>query len=194
MNISNIKKYAEEHNVPIIQDGGLNVIKDIISTHNVEKMIEIGTAIGYSAICLSQCESIKKIVTIERDPKMYELAIANIKALNKEHIIEQHFGDALEIDLNFLSKEYDLLFIDGAKAQSRKFFERYLPFLKDDGVIVVDNINFHGINKETPNISRNVRQLVTKIERFVEWLKNNEEFETVFLEEGDGLAISKKKC
>lgn len=194
MNISNIKKYAEEHNVPIIQDGGLNVLKDIISTHNVEKMIEIGTAIGYSAICFSECKSIKKIVTIERDPKMYEVAIANIKALNKEHIIEQHFGDALEIDLNFLSKEYDLLFIDGAKAQSRKFFERYLPFLKDDGVIVVDNISFHGINKETPNISRNVRQLVTKIERFVEWLKNNEEFETVFLEEGDGLAISKKKC
>lgn len=194
MNISNIKKYAEEHNVPIIQDGGLNVLKDIISTHNVEKMIEIGTAIGYSSICFSECKSIKKIVTIERDPKMYEVAIANIKALNKEHIIEQHFGDALEIDLNFLSKEYDLLFIDGAKAQSRKFFERYLPFLKDDGVIVVDNISFHGINKETPNISRNVRQLVTKIERFVEWLKNNEEFETVFLEEGDGLAISKKKC
>lgn len=194
MNISNIKKYAEEHNVPIIQDGGLNVIKDIISTHNVEKMIEIGTAIGYSSISFSECKSIKKIVTIERDPKMYEVAIANIKALNKEHIIEQHFGDALEIDLNFLSKEYDLLFIDGAKAQSRKFFERYLPFLKDDGVIVVDNISFHGINKETPNISRNVRQLVTKIERFVEWLKNNKEFETVFLEEGDGLAISKKKC
>lgn len=194
MNISDIKKYAEEHNVPIIQDGGLKVLKDIIKKYNVEKMIEIGTAIGYSSICFSECESIKKIVTIERDPKMYEVAIKNITLLNKDKIIEQHFGDALEINLEFLSKEYDLLFIDGAKAQSRKFFERYLPFLKEDGVIVVDNISFHGINKETPNISRNVRQLVTKIERFVEWLKNNEEFETVFLEEGDGLAISKRKC
>lgn len=194
MNISNIKKYAEEHNVPIIQDGGLNVLKDIISTHNVEKMIEIGTAIGYSSICFSECESIKKIVTIERDPKMYEVAIANIKALNKEHIIEQHFGDALEIDLNFLSKEYDLLFIDGAKAQSRKFFERFSPLLKPNGIIIVDNILFHGVSINDENISRNLKSLVRKINEFVKWLKENEEYVTTFFEEGDGLAISVRRC
>ena len=125
---------------------------------------------------------------------MYNQAKENIKAANKENVIIQHFGDALECDISDLSNDYDLLFIDAAKAQSQKFFERFLPFVKQDGVIIVDNMLFHGIKKTDPGISRNVRQLVTKIERFTNWIKQHELFDVTFYDGGDGLAVITRKC
>jgi predicted O-methyltransferase YrrM len=125
---------------------------------------------------------------------MFKKAQDNIMLCGKQDIIVQHYGDALECDISNLSDNYDLLFIDAAKAQSQKFFERFLPFVKQNGLIIVDNMLFHGIKKTDPGISRNVRQLVTKIERFTNWIKNNEMFDVTFYDGGDGLAVIKRKC
>lgn len=192
--LEQIKLDATKNNVPIIQDDGLSKLTAIIKEYDVHKIIEIGTAVGYSSLCFSNIEGIERIDTFERNEVMYKKAIENIKLCQKEEVIFAHFGDALEIDLTGLSFDYDLLFIDGAKAQSQKFFERFLPFVKTKGVIVVDNISFHGIKKTDAGISRNVRQLVTKIERFTNWIKNNEMFDVTFYDGGDGLAIIKRKC
>lgn len=192
--LEQIKQKALLNNVPIIQDDGLKIIMKYIKKYQVKKMIEIGTAVGYSALCFSEVSTIERIDTFERNEVMFEQAKENIKAANKENIIVQHFGDALECDLSNLSNNYDLLFIDAAKAQSQKFFERFLPFVKQNGVIIVDNMLFHGIKKTDPGISRNVRQLVTKIERFTNWIKANEQFDVTFYDGGDGLAVITRKC
>ena len=192
--LEQIKQKALLNNVPIIQDDGLKIIMKYINKYQVKKMIEIGTAVGYSALCFSEVNTIERIDTFERNEVMFEQAKENIKAANKENIIVQHFGDALECDLSNLSNNYDLLFIDAAKAQSQKFFERFLPFVKQNGVIIVDNMLFHGIKKTDPGISRNVRQLVTKIERFTNWIKANEQFDVTFYDGGDGLAVITRKC
>ena len=192
--LEQIKQKALLNNVPIIQDDGLKIIMKYIKMYQVKKMIEIGTAVGYSALCFSEVNTIERIDTFERNEVMFEQAKENIKAANKENIIVQHFGDALECDLSNLSNNYDLLFIDAAKAQSQKFFERFLPFVKQNGVIIVDNMLFHGIKKTDPGISRNVRQLVTKIERFTNWIKANEQFDVTFYDGGDGLAVITRKC
>lgn len=191
--ISKIKQTALENKVPIIQDASLEVINSIISKREVEKILEIGTAVAYSSICFAQNPTVKRIDTIERNEEMYQNAIANIKDSKMDNIINVHFGDALTIDISNLSKDFDLLFIDAAKAQSRKFFERFSPFLKDDGIIIVDNILFHGVKETDESISKNLKSLIKKINLFVEWLKQNEEYETIFFEGGDGLAISKRK-
>lgn len=192
--LEQIKIEATLNNVPIIQDDGLNKLVSIIKEYDVHKIIEIGTAVGYSSLCFSMIDGIERIDTFERNEAMYHKAVSNIKLCNKEDVIKTHFGDALECDITDLDKEYDLLFIDAAKAQSQKFFERFLPFVKEKGVIVVDNMSFHGIKKTDEGISRNVRQLVTKIERFTNWLKNNEDLNVTFYDGGDGLAIITRKC
>lgn len=192
MDLNEIKKEALKNNVPIIQDPSLEKIKELIVEHNVSNILEIGTAVGYSALSFLSMGA-KKIVTIERNEEMYHKAIENIMALNKMNEIEVIFGDALDIDISHFNKEFDLLFIDAAKAQNIKFFERFSPFVKDDGIIVVDNILFHGVKADDENISKNLKSLVLKIQKFIDWLNQNEEFETVYFNEGDGLAISRRR-
>ncbi len=192
--INLIKTKALENNVPIIQDLSLEIINSIIQKRNVEKILEIGTAVGYSSICFSENPTVKRIDTFERNVDMYNQAVENIKQTKKDNIITVHFTDALNVDITRFSNDYDLLFIDAAKAQSRKFFELYLPLLKQDAVIITDNILFHGVKETDESISKNLKSLIKKINNYVEWLKQNEEFETVFFEGGDGLAITKRKC
>lgn len=192
MDLNEIKKEALKNNVPIIQDPSLEKIKELIVENNVSNILEIGTAVGYSALSFLSMGA-KKIVTIERNEEMYHQAIENIMALNKMNEIEVIFGDALDIDISHFNKEFDLLFIDAAKAQNIKLFERFSPFVKDDGIIVVDNILFHGVKADDENISKNLKSLVLKIQKFIDWLNQNEEFETVYFNEGDGLAISRRR-
>lgn len=192
--IREIKELALVNNVPIIQDASLEYIKKIIKERNVQKILEVGTAVGYSSLCFSMIDSVELIDTIERNLNMYQEAINNIQECGMENVIKVHYGDALEVEISEFSSDYDLLFIDAAKAQSRKFFERFSPLLKPDGIIIVDNILFHGVSEEDEKISRNLRQLVRKINEFVEWLKNHPNYVTTFFDEGDGLAISVRRC
>ena len=102
------------------------------------------------------------------------------------------YQDALEVNLSGVA--YDLIFIDAAKGQYTKFFEKYKYFLKPGGVIISDNLKFHGHVGNRINIaSRNLKQLVGKIENYIDFLKENEEFETKFYDVGDGLSVSIRK-
>ena len=159
--------------------------------NNIKSILEIGTAIGYSAINMALVNDDITVVSIERDQDRYIEAIKNIKKCKLEKRITLVLGDALNIDL---TGKYDMLFIDAAKAQYIKFFEKYKENLVDDGFIVSDNIDFHGFVENKEEIkSRNLRQLVTKIQRYIDFLTNNEEFDTKFYKVGDGIAITYRK-
>ena len=185
-----IEKYAEEHNIPIMQKSGINFLTKFISENNVKNILEIGSAIGYSAIKMALVNDKIKVTTIEKDDERYLMALKNIKEFDLEKRITLISGDALDIELQ---DKYDLIFIDAAKGQYIKFFEKYSKNLKKNGVIVSDNLDFHGlVEKEERIASKNLRQLVNKIRNYIDFLKTNTEFTTKFYKIGDGISISTK--
>lgn len=187
--ITNLEIYAKENNVPIIQKDGLNFLIEYIKQKNVKTILEIGTAIGYSSINMALVSDDIQITTIERNEKMYKQAIENIKDFNLENRINVIYGDALD---TVVQGKYDLIFIDAAKAQYIKFFEKYKQNLQINGTIITDNLNFHGLALHPEEIhSKNLKALVKKINNYKEFLINNKEFQTVFYEIGDGIAVSK---
>lgn len=189
--INEIRTYAKENNVPIMLDDGIEYLTNYIIKNNVNSVLEIGTAIGYSAIMMALTNPSLSVTTIERDEKRYLEALKNIKKLNLENRITLIFNDALDVNI---TGKFDLIFIDAAKAQSIKFFEKFEKNLNPTGIIITDNIKFHGlVDKNEEEIeSRNLRALVRKVKEYITYLKENEHYETEFLELGDGISISRK--
>lgn len=185
-----LEEYAIKNNIPIMQKDGIEFLTDFISKNNIKNILEIGTAIGYSAIKMCLVDDYITVTTIERDEERYNMAIKNIKEFNLEDRINAICADALDVEIE---GNYDLIFIDAAKAQSIKFFEKYKVLLNDNGYIITDNLNFHGLVNTDEKISRNLRQLVRKINNYVDFLKQNKDYETKFYELGDGISITRKR-
>lgn len=189
-----MKKYAQENKVPIIKDEGLGFLLDIINNEEPKTILEIGSAILYSASMMA-LNSKANIVTIERDPEMIEIAKKNLKELGLEKRITIIEGDALEVFDQVKNYKFDLIFIDAAKAQYEKFFNLYTPLLTEDGAVVSDNLIFHGlVGTDTSTYSRSLRGLIRKITSYREFLANNTEFQTTFYDDiGDGMGVSYKR-
>ncbi len=189
-----LKDYAKVNHVPIILDEGLALLETIIAIKKPKKILEIGTAIGYSAIRMHKvCGS--EIYSIERNPEMYELAMQNIKRANSEDKIHLIFCDALEAYEEVSTLSFDLIFIDAAKAQYKKFFDLYTPLLSSNGIVVCDNMLFHGLVEDTKNYenqSRSVRGIIRKLSLFHQTLLENKAFKTSIYTIGDGISISVK--
>ena len=189
--ISELENYAKENNIPIMMKDGIEFLCDYIKENNIKNILEIGTAIGYSAIKMALIDSSIKITTIERDKERYDSALKNVNDFNLQDQIQIILGDALDITL---SDKYDLIFIDAAKAQYINFFEKYKLNLKQDGTIVSDNLLFHGlVDGNWDDLTRNVRGIVRKIKNYKDFLDENKEFKTVYYQLGDGIGISKRQ-
>ena len=189
--INEIRAYAKEEKVPIMMDDGLKFLIEYIAKNKIQSVLERGTAIGYSSIMMALSNPSLTITTIERDEKRYLEALKNIKKLKLEDRITLIFNDALDVSL---SEKYDLIFIDAAKAQSIKFFEKFEKNLNPSGTIITDNLKFHGlVDKDEEEIeSRNLRALVRKIKEYISFLKGNINYKTDFYELGDGISVSKR--
>lgn len=191
MELKDIEKYASEYKIPIMQEEGLEFLLQYIEENNITKILEIGAAIGYSAIRMALLRPDIQIVTVERDSERYREAVNNIKAFGLENQITIYHMDAFDFELD---EQFDFIFIDAAKAQYTKFFEKFKKNLKVGGTILSDNLNFHGLTEDPEQIkSKNLRSLVRKINAYREFLKENQEFETKFYDLGDGIAVSIKK-
>ena len=189
--IKEIEEYAINNNIPIMQKDGIEFLINYIKENNIKNILEIGTAIGYSSIRMALVNENIKVTTIERDKDRFEIAQNNINSFNLQNRINLIYKDALEVELN---DKYDLIFIDAAKAQNIKFFEKYKNNLENNGTIITDNMYFHGlIFKDNKDIeSRNLRQLMRKLKNYHKFLKENKEYNTEFIDLGDGIAITKK--
>ena len=190
-----MKEYATAHDVPIIQDAGLELMLQLLRIKQPRTILELGSAIGYSSLMMARHLKNTEIVTIERDDRRYQEAVLyHNRSTIKErvHLIK---ADALEVSNESLPhQKYDVIFIDAAKAQYQKFFEKYEPLLAEGGMIISDNLLFHGfVLKQDEIESRNLRQLVRKINRYNHWLADNPNYDTLLLPIGDGVAISLKK-
>ena len=185
-----LEEYASKNNIPIMQKDGIDFLTNFIKENNIKNILEIGTAIGYSAIKMCLVSDDIKVTTIERDEERYNIAIKNIKEFKLEDRINAICADALDVEID---GNYDLIFIDAAKAQSIKFFEKYEVLLNKKGFIITDNLDFHGLVNTNEKISRNLKQLVRKINNYIEFLKQNNNYETSFYKIGDGISISRKR-
>lgn len=187
-----MEEYAKEKNVPIIESDSIAFIMKYIKLNQVKKILEIGSAIGYSSILMASAADNTEVVTIEKDETRYLECLKNVKKCNLENRIEVVYQDALEVNLP--ASGYDLIFIDAAKGDYIKFFEKYKYFLNPSGVIITDNLKFHGYVDNKKDIQNDkLRKVVERIEEYINYLKNNEEFVTKFYDIGDGLSISYKK-
>ena len=190
----NLKEFARTNSVPIIKDPSLNFIVDYIKTHDVKRILEIGSAIGYSAVNFARAgqEAGKDVFvdTIEYDIERYKIAVKNIAQSGFMDRITIFLGDAASFNFKY---KYDLIFIDGPKAQNMKFFLKFQNNLADGGVIITDNLSFHGM-VEDRSLTHNYStiKMVRKIARYVTFLKENPEFETEFFEIGDTISVSRK--
>ena len=190
--ILEMEEYASLKNIPIIEKDSIAFIMKYIKKNNIKNILEIGSAIGYSTILMASVDRDVTVTTIERDEARYMECLKNVKKCGFEKKINVVFQDAL--DVNLTGVKYDMIFIDAAKGQYIKFFEKFKYFLNDGGVIITDNLKFHGyVGKSKEIESKNLRGLAKKIEDYIEFLKNNQEFETNFYDVGDGLSVSVKK-
>ncbi len=196
MNTDQLKKiraYASREAVPILQDETGDFICKYIEENNVKNLLEIGTAIAYSSIKFAALKEDIHVTTIELDIDRHLTAVENIKQAGLSDRITAINADALFYDLG--DQKFDLIFIDAAKAQYIKFFEKYKVNLAPGGVIISDNLSFHGMVEDlslTHNYS--TKKLVKKIQKYVAFLKENQEFETEFFETGDGISVSRRKA
>jgi len=192
--ISEIEQYAKENEVPIMELIGIEALLQLLRIQQPKKILEVGTAIGYSALRMAEVLPSSQIITIERDEQRHLVAKENVKKLKRESQIVLLYGDALELES--IVKQYgpfDAIFIDAAKGQYQKFFDLYSQLLTNDGIVYTDNILFHGLVAEEEIESRNLRQLVRKIRNYNQWLMENQDYHTAILPVGDGIAISKKR-
>mgnify|MGYP002625257297 CR=1 FL=1 len=186
-----IKDYAMHNEVPIMQDEGSDFICEYIQSHDVKRILEIGTAIGYSAVRFAKLSPEIRVTSIEIDEERYAEALKNVEKNALTDRITLILGDALTEEI---TGSFDLIFIDAAKAQYQKFFEKFKENLAPNGVIVSDNLSFHGMVDDlslTHNYS--TKKLVKKIRKYRDFLKTNEEFETEFFDKGDGISVSRRK-
>lgn len=189
--IEQIKEKALEDHIPIIMDDTLEVVGKILEDKKPDRILEIGTAVGYSAIRFSKYLSDNGYIdTIERDEEKISEAKQNIKDLNLEEKIHIYEGDALEV-LPTLTGPYDVVFIDAAKGKYPIFLSEALRMLASHGIIVADNVLYKGYVMSDYNKHKQ-RTAVRGLREFLKELTENENLTTEILEVGDGLAISKK--
>lgn len=185
--VNKIEEYAEKKKVPIIDKESLLYILNLIKERNIISILELGSAIGYSAINFALVNDNIRVKTIERDEARYKIALKNIKKLKLTDRIEIINDDIFNI--NEIEK-YDLIFIDAAKSQNEKFLNMFKGNLNEKGIIIIDNLNFHGfVGKSTEIKSRNLRSLVKKIENFITYLGMQDEFKVKIINIGDTIAV-----
>ncbi len=190
--LNKIKEEALKEHIPIIMDDTLEVVDKILKQIKPKKILEIGTAVGYSAICFSEYLEADGIIdTIERDEERVKEAIKNITELGLDKKINILQGDAVEI-LPTLQNKYDMVFIDAAKGKYPFFLQQALRMLNKTGVILADNVLYKGYVMSDYNKHKQ-RTAVRNLREYIAEVTQNPELETEILEVGDGLAVSKWK-
>ena len=190
--LEKIKQKALEDHIPIIMDDTLEIIEKELKENLPKRILEIGAAVGYSAMCFSEFLAQDGVIdTIERDEERIQEAKENFKKVGVEDKIKLYEGDAVEI-LPTLNEKYDMVFIDAAKGKYPFFLKESLRMINENGVIFADNILYKGYVMSDYNKHKQ-RTAVRNLREYIKEVSENPNLETEILEVGDGLAISKIK-
>lgn len=190
--LEKVKNKALEEHIPIIMEDTLEIMGNILKKKNPKKILEIGTAVGYSAMCFTNFLSPEGTIdTIEREEERVKEARENIKKVGVENKIRILEGDAVEI-LPTLQERYDVVFIDAAKGKYPYFLQEALRLIQPEGIIFADNILYKGYVMSDYNKHKQ-RTAVRNLREYIQEVSENPNLETEILEVGDGLAISRVK-
>ena len=189
--MDDIELYAKENKIPIMQKDGILYLMDYIKENKIKSILEIGSAIGYSSLMMVSISDDIKIITAEKDRERYNIALKNINKYDLNKQIDIRLIDACDL---VLEDKFDLIFIDAAKGKNTFFFNKFKDNLNKDGVIITDNLSFHGLVEDDNLIkTKNQRGIVNKIKDYINFLDNNKEFVTTYVSVGDKIAISKRR-
>ncbi|RXT14776.1 O-methyltransferase [Ammoniphilus sp. CFH 90114] len=189
--LTDLEREAKEERIPIIQLPSIQFIRTALLAYQPKKILEIGTAIGYSTIWLSRAAPLARITTLEIDKERITRAIQNFDKAgvrNKVEIIEGDAGDGLPEHYRF-----DCLFLDAAKGQYKHYLDLYLPTLEPGGIVICDNVLFRGLVAEETIDNKRLAPMVQKIREFNAYIMQHPELDTSLIPIGDGLTFSVKK-
>lgn len=186
-----MEAFAKEHGVPISQPETIKLLELLIQLGKVKSVLEVGCAIGYSAICMvaAGCE---RVDTIELSPDAARVARENFKKAGMEEKIHLYEGDAKEI-LPTMDGSYDMIFMDAAKAQYGEFFPHCMRCLKEGGLLVSDNVLYKGMTATDELVQRRKITIVKRLREYLKMLSSTPQLETSVLPVGDGVALSYKR-
>ncbi|MGG7323732.1 O-methyltransferase [Clostridium baratii] len=191
--LKEIEDFAKENSVPIVQKEAGKFLEFMVSMKRPLKILELGTAIGYSSILMyNAAKTNPDIVTIERSQEMIKLAKENLKKFNLEDKITIKEGDCLEI-LENLDEEFDLIFMDAGKGHYNHFLPHCLRLLKQDGIIIADNVLFRGMVPSDDLVKRRKITIVKRMRTYLDMVSNDENLITSVIPMGDGIAITKRR-
>lgn len=190
--IDKLRESAIKDRVPIMQESGILYCKEFIKEKKIKSILEIGTAVGYWSICMASIDNGIQITTIEYDEDRYKQAINNVKLSNKEVQINCIHLDAKDYVPNQM---FDLIFLDGPKAQHKNYFNQFISYLNPSGYIIVDNMLFHGHVENRENLShrRGLQKMVNKIAKFQDWIINHPDYVTMEQDIADGVLVIWRK-
>ncbi|WP_431027281.1 O-methyltransferase [Lysinibacillus sp. LZ02] len=189
-----MEQFAAANHVPIMQLSGIEALNQLLRIQQPKTILEIGTAIGYSAMRMALALPEVQIVTVERDETRVAHArefIARSEVAERITVIE---GDALEVDVEQVQSTYDAVFIDAAKGQYQKFFEKYAPLVPSGGVLYIDNMYMHGLSDlDIKEVPRRKRTMIRNLKTFTDWIMQHPDYTSAFFPIGDGLLICLKR-
>lgn len=190
-----LEEIAELEYIPIMERVAIDFLVKQIDIHRPNRILEIGTAIGYSALRMAEANPEAEIMTIEKDEKRYKEALENIKKLGKSEQIDVIYGDALEVlqTLTEKKKLFDFIFIDAAKGKYKEFFHSAHQLLKNGGLLVTDNVLFRGYVANPGRTPKRYRNMVKKLIEYNELLHSHPDYITSILPIGDGVMFSYKR-
>lgn len=193
--VEEMEQYAVEHHIPIMDKSGMNTFLGLLRIQQPKQILEIGSAIGYSAIRMVSALQGTSVVTIERDEERYQKALDFIARSGYGDRISIIEGDALELDtIQMNDNSFDALFIDAAKGQYKRFFEKYSELVQPGGIVYCDNMFMHGavlLNDE--DVPKRNRTMIRNLNEFTAWVMKHPSYETSLLPVGDGILIAVKK-
>lgn len=188
-----IEDFAKENQVPIVQKETAKFLEFMVNMKKPLRILELGTAIGFSSILMYQAAGIEPdIVTIERDEKMVELAKINFDRFNLKDKIKIEEGDCLEI-LKKMTEPFDLIFMDAGKGHYNHFLPHCLRLLKDEGIIIADNVLFRGMVASNELVKRRKITIVKRMRTYLDMVSNDEDLITSVIPMGDGIAVTKRR-
>jgi hypothetical protein len=187
-----IEEFAIKNKVPIIEVEVARFLEFLVMLKKPKRILEIGTAIGYSSIIMNRAYPDSNITTIEIDEKNFLKAKEFIKKASCEKNIDIIYADANDA-LDFITDKYDMIFMDAAKGQYMSFFEKSIERLNQGGILISDNILFRGLVAKEKNNIRRKNTIVRRLKEFLKIITNSDEFSTTIIPIDDGMAICYKK-
>lgn len=186
-----LKDYASLNDVPISFDETMEFLINTINKHKCKTVLEIGTAIGFGSISMAQNSCVQHIDTVELNTDTFNIAKQNITLRNLDMKITCHNLDAKEY-INSCNKTYDLIYLDGPKGQYVNYLPRLKELLKSGGIIVADNIFFHGMVTGNTPVTKGCRSMINGLHKFISVITTDTELNSQILNIGDGVALIKK--